>query len=51
MISHVCGTLAPKGAESEIMALGYLVSESFLSYQFLLSSKCLDGEEDWKLES
>ena len=39
------------GAESEIMALGSLVSESFLAYQFLLYTKCLGGKEDWNLES
>ena len=41
----------PKGAESEIMALGSLVSESFLAHQFILYTKCLDGKEDLNLES
>ena len=54
----VDGTLAPKAlrvvlrpAQREIKAFGSHVSESFLAYQFLLHSKCLDGKEDWNLES
>ena len=33
------------------MALGSHASESFLAYQFLLYSRCLDGKEDLDLES
>ena len=33
------------------MALGSHVNESFLAYQFILYSKCVDGKEDWNLES
>ena len=39
--------IAPSVYGCEIMALGFLVSESFLAYQFLLYTKCLGGKEDW----
>ena len=50
-VTSALTTSCVEPCESEIMALGSLVSEFFLAYQFLLYSKCLDGNEDWNLES